>query len=214
MQIELGAAVRASDGQEIGTVDRLIVDPESGGVKAAVLRRGALLTRDVEVPLDALQVDADGAVTVLYSAAEVEALPEFEPDRYVSPPLEYVSPVGYPATGLAWPSSYGLPASATGEGEAIDGETMRAIDEEMERQNLENAVVGVGSQVLGRDGEKVGDVHEIAFDEETGRITRLVVRRGLIFADEREVPVSLIASVDDDFVYLSVDGGELAGDSS
>jgi len=43
--IELGAHVRTSDGQDAGTIDRLILDPATADIKAAVVHQGVLLSR-------------------------------------------------------------------------------------------------------------------------------------------------------------------------
>src|SRR5207247_5048756 len=52
---DLGARVRTSDGQEVGVVDKLIFDPATERVKAVAIRRGFILHRDVEVPIEDLR---------------------------------------------------------------------------------------------------------------------------------------------------------------
>ncbi len=42
MRTELGVHVRTSDGQDVGTIEWLILDPASRRVKAAVLRKGVV----------------------------------------------------------------------------------------------------------------------------------------------------------------------------
>jgi sporulation protein YlmC with PRC-barrel domain len=73
----------------------------------------------------------------------------------------------------------------------------------------ENAVVKEGSAVRRRDGQTVGHVHQLTFDQHSGRLTRLVVRAGLFWSEERELPTSLIAGVDDGVIYLAVTADEL-----
>jgi sporulation protein YlmC with PRC-barrel domain len=48
-----------------------------------------------------------------------------------------------------------------------------------------------------RDGHRVGDVEAVEMDEATGRITRIIVRRGFLFGSETTIPASMIASVTD-----------------
>ena len=71
-------------------------------------------------------------------------------------------------------------------------------------QDLSNAIVQEGSTVKSRDGEKLGEVHRLVFDPQTGRPTMLVIRKGFLFTEDVEIPAGLISSVDDDVVYLDV----------
>ena len=50
MKIELGARVLTAEGDEIGTIDKLILDPEGGDLHAIVVRKGLLFGRDIEIP--------------------------------------------------------------------------------------------------------------------------------------------------------------------
>ena len=50
MRVDLDAKVRASDGEEIGSVDRAIVDPHTNEVTHIVVRTGAIFGRDIVVP--------------------------------------------------------------------------------------------------------------------------------------------------------------------
>jgi uncharacterized protein YrrD len=197
MRIELGAHVRTSDDQDVGAVDRLILDPESHTVKAVVIRKGLLLARDVAIPLEAMTIGERGDIRLDYTADQVDEMPEFIEADYVTPPLEYVPRTGYPATGLYWPTAYGVPELGA-----------PSADEALYRQNLENAVVGEGSDVLSKDGEMLGQIHRLTFDEDTGRLIGIVVRQGLIFTEDVELPASLVASVDDGMIYLTLNAAE------
>ncbi len=211
MKIELGAAVRTVDGKDVGTVDRLILDLRRGEVKSAVIRKGLLLPRDVEVPLTAMTVDEQGYVRLTYTADLLDDLPPFfEGDYTTTPPAGYpVPPLAYPPGSLYWPATYGYGMGvppATGLGPAIDAGADRGVRTEvnraLRRQDLDNALVGEGSAVKSSDGEHVGDVHRLVFDAETGEVTGLVVRQGVLFTEDVELPAALISSADDGVIYL------------
>ena len=206
MRIELGARVTTRDGQDAGTIDRLIFDPVHGVVKAAVLRKGTLLTRDVEAPLEALEARSKDEVVLTYTAEELAALPNFDEARYVEPPLEYAPQSGYPATGLYWPTAYGRPDHPPVTGDRFD----EAATEAYYKEQLANAVVGEGSQVMRtRDEEMIGTVHRLDFDPESGELIRVVVRRGGLFnADEIEIPAGEVAGIDDGIIYVVTVPGE------
>jgi uncharacterized protein YrrD len=54
------------------------------------------------------------------------------------------------------------------------------------------------------EGNEVGHVHDMDFAADTGVPTRLILRRGLIFKNETEIPVSMIQDISDDGVILNV----------
>jgi sporulation protein YlmC with PRC-barrel domain len=206
--------VFTSDDRDIGTVDRLILDPDLGAVKAAVVRKGVLLHRDVEVPIEVMSAGSAGGARIAYSSEEIERLPHFNEAGYTRPPADYMSPTGYPSSSVYWPAGYGMgvppldpqpPASPIAPHWSIDTEIDREVGDALRQQDLENAVIGEGSDVLGRDGKKVGTVRELTFDPANSKLTSLVVHKGFIIGKDTELPATLVDSVDDGVVYLNVD---------
>lgn len=220
VNINLGMHVYTNDTQDIGTVDRLILDPDQGIVRAAVVRKGFLLHDDVEVPADLLTADSNGDAHIPYSSAEINRLPRFYEGSYVTPPADYLPPMAYPPTAFYWPVGYGLGTAPleTMPAAGMDTRTWtgasdadREVGAALQRQDLENAVIGEGSEVFGRDGEKVGTVHELTFNPSNSELTGLVVHKGLLFGKDTALPASLIESVDDGAVYLKVPAREAVG---
>jgi hypothetical protein len=170
-----------------------------------VVHRGFILTRDVEVPLEVMEIAPGGEVRLSYTADRVDTLPEFYEANYTTtPPPTYTPMAGYPAAGLYWPATYGM-APAMPLVDDVDSATRHEVDEALRRQDLDNAVIGEGSDVRSRDGQKVGTLHRLAFDPEKGHLTRFVVRSGFIFTEDTELPAALIASVDDGVIFLATD---------
>src|ERR671933_442313 len=106
MRVELGARVRTTDGKDVGTIDRLIVDPSNNEIKAAVIRKGIILPRDVEVPLSTIEPGPNGSVQLTYTADQVDQLPEFFESNYTATLPSTVRP-GRRWSGKIWrtPSS-------------------------------------------------------------------------------------------------------------
>ena len=213
MRVELGARVRTADGKDVGTIDRLIIDPSNNEIKAAVIHKGIFLPRDIEVPLSAIERGPDGSVQLTYTADQVDQLPEFFESNYTAtPPAGYVPPTDYPIAGIYWPIGYGvfatppLPETNVSTGSAV---LDREAREALERQDLENAVIDEGSDVVDRDGEKVGELARLVFDPDGHRLIRFVVRKGFIFTEDRELPASAITHIDDGVLYLRVSKHEL-----
>ena len=213
MKVELGAKVTTSDGEEIGTIDKLILDPESSSIRAVVVHKGLLFGKDIEIPADAIVGQHEGVARIRYAKDQLDDLPRFFEGSYTTPPpersAEYASGYGYPAASLLWPSRWSGPVS----GEPYGHDAIGAVGDEVaamhHQQDLSNSVIEEGSEVRSRDGEKVGDVHRIVFDPATGRPTMLVIRKGFLFTEDVEVPAGLISSVGDNLVYLDARHDEL-----
>jgi sporulation protein YlmC with PRC-barrel domain len=212
MDIGLGMNVYTSDGQGVGSIDRLILDPDTNQVKAAVIRKGVLLPHDKEVIREIMNITSDGAIRLSATAAEVHSLPEFLPGAYTTPPADYPLPAGYPSESVYLTSGFGLGGlGATPVGMMPDNAEAREVRAAWHRQDLENAVIQEGSKVFSREGEQIGEVHQLNFNQQTGALTHLVVRRGFIFTTDTELPASMIARVDDGAVTLSVSAAEAKG---
>ena len=213
MKIELGAKVATAEGDEIGTIDKLILDPDGGDVHAIVVHKGLLFGRDIEIPVDEIAGIRRGVARIRYTRADLDALPAFYEGSYTTPPpersAEYLSGYGYPAASLLWPSKWSGPVSGRPYGHDAVGAVADEVASLHRQQDLGNAVIEEGSTVKSRDGEKLGEVHSLVFDVESGRPTKLVIRKGFLFTEDVELPVSLISSVDDDVVYLDVRHDEL-----
>jgi sporulation protein YlmC with PRC-barrel domain len=208
-RVDLSARVLTSDGQDIGRVDKLIFDPEKRRVRAVAIRRGFILHRDVEVPVDDLQAGPGGELRLTRTADQVADLPPFDESSYTSPPLDYVAPVGIPSVGVAWPVGVGSGLSPATPESGLDRQVREEIAATLYARDFENEVVGEGATVKSRDGEKVGELHRISIEAETGRVLSLVVRRGVLFGEDVELPASAISSVGDGVVYLNLNAGEL-----
>ena len=207
--IKLGDQVRTSDGHDVGNIDKLILDPSSGEVKAAVVRKGFILHDDVEVPLSAFQAGSGGIVRLTYTADQVNELPRFSEGSYTTPPPGYVSPYGYPAGGLLWPVGWwpGTPpvsAPSYGSPDPVSREVAAGL----RQQDWANAVIDEGSDVISRDGEKVGEIESVTIDPATGQPASLIVRKGFLFTEDLTLPAETISSVDDRVVYLTLDKAE------
>jgi len=161
MRVDLNAKVRTSDGHEAGNVHRVLVDPTTGRITGFVVSTSRLLGRDVIVGEDAFtQAGPDGEViTLKLTKRELDTQPTFEQAEYVLPPAGWAGPaVGYaiPPTAFLWPAD-------------------RAIGELTEPSR---PAIKKGDTVKDRDGDIVGAVDEIRFDEKTGEVLSVIVRAG------------------------------------
>jgi uncharacterized protein YrrD len=179
MHIEFGTPVRSSDGQDVGHIEKLIIDTQRTEASGLILRHGGLLHKDVHLPLSEVRAAQTGAVGVAYAADIIHEMPAYTPP----------DPGG--------PSMAGS--------ERADVATMLA------QYALEHTVLQPGSPIKSHDGHKVGTVHQLACETPSGRLTWLVLRRGLLLTEEIELPPTLIAGVGQGELLLSIPADEVDG---
>jgi uncharacterized protein YrrD len=69
--------------------------------------------------------------------------------------------------------------------------------------------IELGTDIISRDGHKIGVVDSLVIDPRTAEIESLIVRKGLFFPTDRILPVSLVTSVVDDKVIVSATRDEV-----
>src|SRR5688572_2211950 len=114
MKLKEDARVVTSDGQTVGHVDRVVMDPRTKEVTHVVVRKGFLFTEDKVVPIDLIAGVVDDQVQLRADAGDLERLPDYEETTYIPldelersrVPPETLAPVTslywyppYPATG-------------------------------------------------------------------------------------------------------------------
>jgi uncharacterized protein YrrD len=211
MELELGQHILSSDGQDIGTIKHLVLDPASGRLKTFVVEKGRFFPDDIEIPLEAVVETRKDGLTLRTTAEQSRHMPRFEEGQYrsvTSPEMD--TGTNYPVGGLLLPNSYaappvsnsGLPLFVPILDGQIAAHPRSEQDARLQQLDASNAVISAGDEIFSQDMEKVGEVQSITFDSVTGRPMRLVVRQGWLFHKDWELSANSIASVDDGIVYL------------
>ncbi len=209
MQFKEGTHVYTSDGEDVGGIDRVVLDPQTDNVTGLVVRQGWLFTEDKVVPIDLVETTTEDRVTLRKSAASLHKLPVFENTYYVpvkeedygdeTPDVPYASTIyGYPPVGVAW----------WGYGGYLGYPPVELEPQVAERteQNIPQGDVAVkeGARVISQDGEHVGNVEEIFADPETNHVTHIVISQGLVFKERKLIPTNWISVPGEDEVILTV----------
>lgn len=198
MRIDLNASIRTKDGHDAGKIHRVLVDPETERITGFVVSTRRLLGRDVIVG-EGMFADAspDGeTITLNLTKKELDTQPSFEEDDFVTPPSTWSGPnLGYaiPPESFLWPADAALPDV---------GERLRPS-------------IKKGDTVKDRDGDVVGTVEDIRFDEKTGDVLSLTVKVGAylerLFGGGKVAEVSRdqILRIAEDEVRLGIDREEI-----
>ena len=220
MRFNLGAKVFTADGKEIGKVDRLVVDPRTDTVGEFVVHRGLLTQHDIIIPTSEVrdQIGNDDAdeLHLTLAMTAVEQLPQFEESAYVTPPIG-LYPGGFGGGGVLWPgplySTAAPPETTTGldGGAAADATTYPngTLADRMERSRPDDVFINTGTDVKSGD-KKLGTVDELVVDMHSGKVTELIVKRGLFGGKELRIPTQFIESIGGDAIYVTLDDARIA----
>jgi len=66
-----------------------------------------------------------------------------------------------------------------------------------------------GADVFTADGRKVGSIDRVVIDPRTREVSHIVIRKGFLFAEDKVVPIDLIAKTTEDRIVLRSDVGDL-----
>jgi uncharacterized protein YrrD len=222
MDIRLDSDVFARDGDKVGTVDRVVIDPETLEVEAFIVEEGMLFTTDRIVEPEMIDhVDGEGHIHLKLTKEQEEDLPAYVNARYVEPSQEHyarLSTMGY----LTMPSADGRVLVAS---ESYDPRYAPRTDsaiqpaapdgpEIVDEDNLPEGTVTIseGTDVVDMHGDKLGEVEDVIYGE--GReVEAVIVGSGFIFKRHIRIPATWIASTTHDRIQIdrSADDAERTG---
>ena len=206
MQFKDGASVYTAGGDQVGDINRVVLDPKTKVVTHIVVRKGFLFKQDKVVPIDLIAFTAEDQVVLREDARDLEILPDFEEDHYIvldeaelartearsdfPTPLYSYLPFYNAAQGAprAHPTPHPEPYIIHPERNIPEGTV--ALEE--------------GARVISADGEQVGDVEDVLTDPQADRATHFVVSEGLLLKERKLVPAVWVDRVYEDEVHLAV----------
>jgi uncharacterized protein YrrD len=185
VNIELGSDIYGNDGEKLGVVDSLVIEPDTGAIQSIVVRKGLFFPTDRILPASSVtNIDTDG-VHVNLGKDDIEQLTEYMDAHYVWPPAGYYGNYGY-----MWPAT-----------SVYASDLM--VDSEIEERHPGSVILSEGTLVVGNDNEELGRITEMATDDR-GRVVGIRVEEGFFRHHEHYIPAHLIDTADDTIVRLKV----------
>jgi len=206
MELELkeGTSVFTQSGEEVGKINRFVLDPVTNEVTHIVVQKGWLLSEDKVVPIGMIDAATEERVELNQKIGDLDQLPPFEETHFVEltdtdnrptsssmyryapayywyPPSGYI---GYPAFG---PGYYGWPPV----------ETTRNIP-------ADTIPLKEGADVISADGKHVGDIERLFVNAESNKATHFLISKGLLFKEQKLIPAHWVKSVEENKVNLAV----------
>jgi uncharacterized protein YrrD len=204
MELKEGTDVFTSSGEQVGRINRFILHPETNEVTHVVVQKGWLLPDDKVIPMTMINTATEDRVELNPDIAGFDELPSFEDTQYVELTPDDVPPTARPGSSVGpayyWypPSGYiGYPAFGPSYYGWPPLETTRNIPED-------TIPLEEGSDVVGSDGEQIGNIERLVVDADSHRATHFVISSGGLFKERKLVPAHWVRTIEENKVYLVV----------
>ncbi len=204
MELKEGTIVFTQSGEEVGKINRFVLDPTTNEVTHIVVQKGWLLPEDKVVPIAMVSTATEDRVVLNQKIEDLDQLPLFEEAHFVELNQADVTAIG-PSSYRYAPAYYWYPPagfiSYPGFGPGYYGwppvETTRNIP-------ADTVPLKEGADVISSDGKHVGDVERLFVDRDSNRATHFLISEGLLFKERKLVPAHWVRSVEEDKVHLAV----------
>lgn len=208
-QLELGQEVFASDGEKVGTVDRLVINPQTRTVEQLIVHSGFFTREDKLIDTGFIaNVDARG-VHLNATGDDVHGFPVFAEERFAVASHEDHADAGMviPNAGGTGQLLYDAPFTGRGYPESGSFFDPAPLDpppvETTSNVPETDVIVSDGTDVIGSDGDKVGTVSDVTLDTD-GRLESFVVKAGMLFKHDVRIGADQVAEIGSRHVRLNV----------
>ena len=202
MQFKEGSTVYTSNGHTVGDVERFVIDPRTHEVVGLVVREGFLFTEDRVIPVDMVKEADEDRVTLATDDTHPDKFPLYKVTHYVAPQGEdFVEEYSDSSIPTYYYPPYGAPLWFGGEGIVMS----KPVGVQVETRNVPAGTVALkeGAKVISLDDKHVGNIERVYTDDHS-QITHFAVTHGLLFREEKVVPMSWVSEILDDEVHLAV----------
>lgn len=205
--LKFGVSAVTSDGRDVGTLYRVVIDERSNIVTAVTIQRrliesGNLLKpggwekpRDLIAPFTAVTGADDGEVRLSLTEQEFLALPPY-----------VIGEV--PESTEGWSATYKAD-DVSMRASTLLGGVYSAPEQEQDNRGPNERHLSHGAPVWRREPHThLGDLDRVLMDDETNAVTALVVRHGVLFARDTVLPLRYMVDLLDDLVHVAIPDAE------
>lgn len=191
------ANVLSASGQHFGSLQRVVLHPETKVITDIVVQGGGLFNKEYRViPIEQIAETTEAQVQLSSEAGEWESFALFEEKRIVEEGGQFnshrdTSSVIYGVPGM------GGPAVVAGSEEQFPTRL---------EQNIPEGTVALkeGAKVYTADDKHVGNVDRVLADPSADRASHLIVTHGLLVPEKKLIPMHWVMMLGEEKVHLNV----------
>lgn len=206
-----GADVRTTEEDTVGRLHAIIVDPRENRVTHIAVNRGPFFPDPgfgsptiVSVGLADVRDAGEDHVDLRLDNAAFEKLPLYSHTHFLEIPDDERAPEEAKGRPALWETGQVIMASLSSllTGIAVPAEHFRKAG--YERHILNDAPVW-----RNEPNTHIGYVERVLYDEDTGEIEALVVKRGVLFHEETVLPVRYVKDISDGVIHVQISDADL-----
>ena len=221
--IRRGLPVYTADGVRMGTVDHLLVDPQTHRVTHLVIHRGRWFSpgEDYMVSIDLVTTVSEYGSRLRLHHDEIEQLSRYHPaandaeiqaqiERSLETQPETRGQGGRAEVERGLVRLLGEVSEAVAQAATHLARWLRGVVGVEDRTTRPGAPgFRIGAPVFARDG-RTGHLDKVVIDPHTRRITHLIIHRGFLLTADRVVPVELVERTAPEGIFLHLTSPEMA----
>ena len=194
MLFQKNAEVVDANGELVGSLERVVLNPESKLVTDIVIRTGTLFNKaNKVVPVGFIVKTAEDEIVLSHAADEIASLPPLvrqslgDADRQSA----NATPVIHGISGLHDPLIVSAPME----------QFFTQTD-----QNIPDGTVAIkeGARVITADGKHVGNVERVLADAAVDKVTNLEISKGRFVKEWRLIPIKWVTTMGENEIHLRV----------
>jgi len=203
MFFKYGTDVVKNDGEKVGNVKEVVIDPKTDEVSHVILKKGSVLSKDKVLPISLVE-DANEERVKLYPLDHsLDSLPAYKEEQFVEirDQKQRQPVVGSPPILITYPPVGPYPVRPQIKNE----HEMKVAKKEIKNIPHDVQPIQEKAKVVTLDGHHIGDVERLILDHQTDNATHLIISEGLLLVEKKVVPVDWINEYDENEIHLAVD---------
>jgi sporulation protein YlmC with PRC-barrel domain len=213
------ATVLTSDGQQIGHIRRVVLDPKTKRVTHIVIRKGLLFHDDRLAPIQMVAEATEDTIRLNEYLGEVQSLPKFDKQQYIAlgdEPFDDDETEPFPVEGFASPMYWYPPKGTTGLETTAEAASLAGADTFAESPNTAETInmsqravptgsvaLREGAKVTDEDGKDVGRVELILTDSGSKQATHILITKGLVNKERKLIPTFWVKDFEANEIHLA-----------
>ncbi len=200
IQFQKNATVLAANGQQMGSLKRVVVNPDTKVLTDIVVRVGTLFSQDEKViPIDLIAETTESQVLLRDEAGDQESFPTFE-EKYLVDANEYADEL--PVSEKSPSANFGSPDLGMSVARPAPGKQLIT----QVKQNIPEGTVAMkeGAKVITVEGKHVGNVERVLADPSVDQVTHLLISNGLLVKEMKLIPINWVMRMGKEKVILRV----------
>jgi uncharacterized protein YrrD len=199
--LQKNASVVNASGKQIGSLERVVIHPETKVITDIVIQGGGLFKKEYRVvPIDLVAETTENQIVLYNEAEDLESFPPFKEERIITENDQLSSP------GEAPKVIYGVSGMVTTAVPNPEDQIATRVE-----QNIPEGTVALkeGAKVLTADDKHIGNVDRILADPSDERATHLIITQGLLTKEKNLIPMEWVMMLGEESVHLNVTEAEI-----